>query len=96
MARDAISVESLVISLVYVKEEQESKQQQSNFVEDDADEVFVAKCRATSRPAKKFLAHLHIVHNGKSKIVRAQINSASNCNTMPSNLFSQSFINLKV
>ena len=76
---------------------QEGNRQQSNFVDDDADEeAFVAKCKATHRPAKKFSAHLHLVHDGKSKIVRAQIDSASPCNTMPSNLLSQLFPNLKV
>ena len=71
--------------------------QQSNFVDDDADEeAFIAECKATRRPAKKFFAHLHLVHDGKSKIVRAQIDSASTCNTIPSNLLSQLFLNLKV
>ena len=64
---------------------QASNRKQSNFVDDDADEeAFVAECKASQRPAKKFFAHLHLVHGGKSKIVRAQIDSASTCNTMPS------------
>ena len=41
-------------------------------------------------------AYLHSVHDGKSKIVRAQIDSASTCNTNPSNLLSQLFDNLNV
>ena len=77
--------------------EQTGNSQQSNFVDDDADEEeFVAECKATPGSAKKFLAHLHLVHQEKSKIVRAQIDSASTCNTIPSNLFSQLFPNLKV
>ena len=76
---------------------QAGNKQQSNFVDDDADEeAFVAECKASHKPAKKFFAHLHLVHDGKSKILRAQIDSASTCNTMPSNLLSQSFPNLKV
>ncbi|CAH3147008.1 unnamed protein product [Pocillopora meandrina] len=76
---------------------QAGNKQQSNFVDDDADEeAFVAECKASHKPAKKFFAHLHLVHDGKSKIVRAQIDSASTCNTMPSNLLSQLFPNLKV
>ena len=78
---------------------QVGNRQQSNFVDDDADEEAeckVAEYKATRRPAKKFFAHLHLVHDGKSKIVRAQIDSASTCNTMPSNLLSQLFPNLKV
>ena len=42
--------------------------QQSNFVDDDADEEAeckVAECKATRMPAKKFFAHLHLVHDGK-------------------------------
>ena len=77
--------------------EQAGNSQQSNFVDDDADEEeFVAECKATPGSAKKFLAHLHLVHEEKSKIVRAQIDSASTCNTIPSNLLSQLFPNLKV
>ena len=77
--------------------EQTDNSQQSNFVDDDADEEeFVAECKATPGSAKKFLAHLHLVHEEKSKIVRAQIDSASTCNTIPSNLLSQLFPNLKV
>ena len=77
--------------------EQTGNSQQSNFVDDDADEEeFVAECIATPGSAKKFLAHLHLVHDEKSKTVRAQIDSASTCNTIPSNLLSQLFPNLKV
>ena len=77
--------------------EQTGNSQQSNFVDHDADEEeFVAECKATPGSAKKFLAHLHLVHEEKSKIVRAQIDSASTCNTIPSNLLSQLFPNLKV
>ena len=78
---------------------QVGNRQQSNFVDDDADEEAeckVAECKETRRPAKKFFAHLHLVHDGKSNIVRAQIDSASTCNTMPCNLLSQLFPNLKV
>ena len=77
--------------------EQTGNSQQSNFVDDDADEEeFVAECIATPGSAKKFLAHLHLVHDEKSKTVRAQIDSASTCNTIPSNLLRQLFPNLKV
>ena len=82
---------------------QVGNRQQSNFVDDDADEEAeckVAECKETRRPAKKFFAHLHLVHDGKSNIVRAQIDSASTCNTMPRDLLSQLqltvFPNLKV
>ena len=76
---------------------QAGNRQHSYFVDDDADEeAFVAECKATHRPAKKFFAHLHLVHDGKSKIVRAQIDSASTCNTTSNNLLSHLFLNLKV
>ena len=77
--------------------EQAGNSQKSNFVDDDADEEeFVVECKATPECAKKFLAHVHLVHEEKSKTVRAQIDSASTCNTIPSNLLSQLFPNLKV
>ena len=41
-------------------------------------------------------AYLHSAPDGKSKIVRAQIDSASTCNMIPSNLLSQLFNNLNV
>ena len=49
LVRDAISVESLVISLVHVgTRKQAGNKQQSNFVDDDADEeAFVAECKAS-------------------------------------------------
>ena len=98
LARDAISACGIVGHFARAckggTRKQVGNRQQSNFVDDDADEE--AECKATSRPAKKFFAHLHLVHDGKSKIVRAQIDSASTCNTMPCNLLSQLFPNLKV
>ena len=50
-----------------------------------------SEMQSNTECAKKFFAHLHLVHDGKSKIVRAQINSASTCNTMPSDLLSHLF-----
>ena len=72
-------------------------QQQSNFVSDDpAEEVFVVNCQATQIGAKKFFAHLHLIHGGQSKTVKAQIDSTSTCNTMPSSVLKQLFPNVKI
>ena len=106
LARDAISACAIVGHFARAckggTRKQAGNRQQSignrqHFVDGDTDEeAFVVECKATSRPTKKFFAHLHLVHDGKSKIVRAQIDSASTCNTMPCNLLSQLFPNLKV
>ena len=66
------------------------RQQQSNFVSDNpTEEVDVVNCQATAIGAKKFFAHLHLIHGGQSKTVKAQIDSASTCNTMPSSVLRQ-------
>ena len=99
LARDAISACGIVGHFARACKGGTRKQagNRQRFVDDDTDEeAFVVECKATSRPTKKFFAHLHLVHDGKSKIVRAQIDSASTCNTMPCNLLSQLFPNLKV
>ena len=73
------------------------RQQQSNFVSDDpTEEAFVVNCQATPTGAKKFFAHLHLIHGGQSKTVKTQIDSASTCNTMPSSVLKQLFPNVKI
>ena len=58
----------------------QGRQQQSNFVDDDhGEEAFVADCKTPPQPARKFFAHLHLIHGGKTKVVKAQIDSASTC-----------------
>ena len=52
----------------------QGRQQQSNFVDEyDGEEAFVADCEIPSQPARKFFAHLHLIHGGKTKVVKAQI-----------------------
>ena len=46
--------------------------------------------------AKKFFAHLHLIHGGQAKVVRAPIDSVSTCNTMPSSVLSQLFPNARI
>ena len=73
------------------------RQQQSNFVQDDPDEeAFVVNCQAVQVGAKKFLAHLHLIHRRQSKVVQVQIDSASTSNTMPSSVLSQLFPDVKI
>ena len=70
----------------------QGRQQQSNFVDDDTgEEAFAADYEATPQPARKFFAHLHLIHGEKTKVLKAQIDSASTCNTMPSILLSKLF-----
>ena len=73
------------------------RQQVSNYGDDDPDkEAFVVNCQAAPIGAKKFFAHLHLIHGRQSKIVKAQIDSTSTCNTMPSSVLSQLFPNVKI
>ena len=73
------------------------RQQQSNFVDDDNDqEAFVADCETTPQSARKYFAHLHLIQGGRTKVVKAQIDSASTCNTIPSSLLSQLFPDVKI
>ena len=52
----------------------QGRQQQLNFVdEDNGEEAFVADCEIPSQPARKFFAHLHLVHGRETKVVKAQI-----------------------
>ena len=75
----------------------QARQQQLNFVqEDNGEEAFVADCEIPSQPARKFFAHLHLVHGGKTKVVKAQINSASTCYTIPISLLSELFPDVKI
>ena len=68
---------------------------QSNFVDDDPDEEVVVNCQRVPIGANKFFSHLHLKHGGESKVVKAQIDSASTCNTMPSSVLSQLFPKVK-
>ena len=73
------------------------RQQQSKFVQDDPDEeAFVVNCQAAQVGAKKFFAHLHLIHGRQSKVVKVQIDSASTCNTMSSSVLSQLFPDVKI
>ena len=75
----------------------QGRQQQSNFVdEDDGEEAFVADCEIPSQPARKFFAHLHLIHGGKTKVVKAQIDSASTRKTIPIGLLSELFTDVKM
>jgi hypothetical protein len=45
---------------------------------------------------RKFFAHLTVVETNGSKVVKAQIDSASMCNTIPVNILHQRFPNIKI
>ena len=70
----------------------QGRQQQLNFVDEDNDEeAFVMDCETPSQRARKFFAHLHLIHGEKTKVVKAQIDTASTCNTIPISLLSELF-----
>ena len=75
----------------------QARQQQSNFVsEDTKEEAFVTECDTTPQFARKYFANLHLIHGEKTKVVKAQIDSASTCNTIPSSLLRKLFPNAEI
>jgi len=75
----------------------QARQQQSNFVfEDTNEEAFVTECDTTPQFARKYFANLHLIHGEKTKVVKAQIDSASTCNTIPSSLLRKLFPNAEI
>jgi hypothetical protein len=44
---------------------------------------------------RKFFAHLTVLETNRSKVVKAQIDSASTCNNIPVNILHQRFPNIK-
>ena len=72
-------------------------QQQSNFVSEDTEEdTFVTECDTTPRFARKYFSNLHLKHGEKTKVVRAQIDSASTCNTIPNALLRKLFSDAEI
>ena len=49
-----------------------------------------------TRNWEKFFVHLNLVHGRKTKVVRAQIDSASTCKTMPETLLHKLFPSAKI
>ena len=65
----------------------QARLQQSSFVSEDTnEEAFVTECDTTPQFARKYFANLHLIYGEKTKDVKAQIDSASTCNTIPSSL----------
>ena len=77
------------------------QQREANLVESEQDEETFANeaisaSSTAKKPATKFFAHLHLVHKGKTKVVRAQIDSASTCNTIPEGSLHKLFPGIKI
>ena len=73
----------------------------ANLVESEQDEeAFASETISASstnkKSATKFFVHLHLVYKGKTKVVRAQINSASACNTIPEGALHKLFPGFKI
>ena len=76
---------------------QQAQQQQSNFVSEERnEEAFVMECDTTPQSATKYIANLHLTHGDKTKVVKAQIDSVSTCNTIPSSLLRKLFPNAEI
>ena len=50
-----------------------------------------SECDTNPRFARKYYANLQLIHAEKTKVVRAQIDSASTCNTIPNALLRKLF-----
>ena len=65
--------------------QRQARQQLSNFVsEDTEEETLVTECDKAQRFARKYFAKLQLKHGEKTKVLRAQIDSASTCNNISS------------
>ena len=53
-------------------------------------------CYTTLQFARKYFAKLYLIHGEKTKVVKAQIDSASTCNTIPSSLLRNLFPNAEI
>lgn len=84
MGKVAITLESWDILLRYVQRQQH----RTNLVEEEA---FAEDGMEMTTDAK--LRLLHIVHSGQTKVVKAQIHSASTNNTMPESTLQKLFPN---
>ena len=100
LARDATGAALLVISPELVEEEQDLKDGISNQI---LSKMIQAKKRSlrtvgetTPQHRRKFFARLHLIQGGKIKVVKAQIDSTSTCNTMPSSLLNELFPDAKI
>ncbi|XP_044167763.1 uncharacterized protein LOC122951779 [Acropora millepora] len=77
------------------------QRREGNLVESEQDEETFANeaisaSSTAKKPATKFFAHLHLVHKGKTKVVRAQIDTASTCNTIPEGSLHKLFPGIKI
>ena len=53
-------------------------------------------CYTTLQFARKYFAKLHLIHGEKTKVVKAQMDSASTCNTIPCSLLRKLFANAEI
>ena len=58
--------------------------------------AFVENFETPPQLARKFFAQLHLIRGRKTKVVKAQIDSASTCNTIPSSLLIELFPDVKI
>ena len=77
------------------------QRREANLVKSEQDEeAFPNEAISATSTAKKsetkFFAHLHLVHKGKTKVVRAQIESAFTCNTIPEGSLHKLFPGIKI
>ena len=74
---------------------------EANLVETEQDEQAFASeetpvASTSKKSTTKFFANLHLVYKGKTKVVRAQTDSASTCNTIPEGLLHKLFPGVRI
>ena len=83
------------------RSKRKSQRREANLVASEQDEeAFTSEAISASstgkKSATKFFAHLHLVYKGKTKVIRAQIDSAFPCNTIPEGSLHKLFPGIKI
>lgn len=75
----------------------QAQQQQSNFVsKTQTRKPLLRSVIQTPQFSRKYFANLQLMHGEKTKVVKAQIDSASTCNTISSSLMRELFPNADI
>ena len=73
------------------------REEKANQVQDELnEELFAVENNKDNGSAKKFFANLTLLNKRKNRVIRAQIDSAATCNTMPLNWLRKNFPGCKL
>ncbi|CAB4002062.1 Hypothetical predicted protein [Paramuricea clavata] len=79
-----------------LQQQQYANQVEDNYVNEELSMTDHDMNKQDNANGRKFFAHLTVVETNRSKVVKAQIDSASTCNTIPVNILHQRFPNIKI